>query len=511
MSKKEKYIIVNESPMRLRKKIIPKKHFTKNVVSTVEELVVSISEEPVVSIVEEPVVSIVEEPVVSIIEESFVSTVENFKNLTIYDDDKEYNPEEFYEEIGCNLANAEESNEEDSEPNGLTIVKTKFGKPKLCYEGHYYTIDKVRGTKFFEPVVITNGHNHLPDPSRTECLLAIDKLKSLAQLTNQNLRAIIKSEQIDLTNKSSAKMTRHTNLTQMVKRVQSKKVDSGDVTKTREQINIPDCLMNTYSGERFLLDDSGSDDEERVLIFGTKNNIDLLETNPEWYCDGTFAVSPSLFYQVFTINKAIWNAIVNVFPGTQIVGCYFHLVQNLWKQVQGNSLTKRYCSDGNIRKAFRCLQSLVFVPKKDVVYSFMELKKNCPNGILSVYNYFEKNYIGCLKTNSVSVRKVPLFPIHIWNMSDRVVNDLPRTNNSLESWHKQFELDTKKHQSVFKLIEQFRLEQQNTDVLSSQLTSGDFYKRKKKEANRDEAIKKLVKEFKRECLMNWFDKFILLL
>ncbi|CAF1038891.1 unnamed protein product [Brachionus calyciflorus] len=43
--------------------------------------------------------------------------------------------------IGCDLSNAE-----DSEPNGLTIVKTKFGKPKLCYEGHYYTIDKVTGT-----------------------------------------------------------------------------------------------------------------------------------------------------------------------------------------------------------------------------------------------------------------------------------------------------------------------------------------------------------------------------
>ncbi|CAF1038870.1 unnamed protein product [Brachionus calyciflorus] len=91
----------------------------------------------------------------------------------------------------------------------------------------------------------------------------------------------------------------------MVKQVQSKKVDSGDVAKTREQINIPDCLMNTYSDERFLLDDSGSDDEERVLIFETKNNIDLLETNPEWYCDGTFAVSASLFYQVLTINVIV--------------------------------------------------------------------------------------------------------------------------------------------------------------------------------------------------------------
>ncbi|CAF0981176.1 unnamed protein product [Brachionus calyciflorus] len=52
----------------------------------------------------------------------------------------------FYKEIGSNLSNAEESNEEDSEPNGLTIVKTKLGKPKLCYEGHYYAIDKVTGT-----------------------------------------------------------------------------------------------------------------------------------------------------------------------------------------------------------------------------------------------------------------------------------------------------------------------------------------------------------------------------
>lgn len=48
-------------------------------------------------------------------------------------------------------------------------------------------------------------------------------------------------------------------------------------------------------------------------------------------------------------------------------------------------------------------------------------------------------------------------------MFNRVVEDLPRTNNSLESWHKVFELTCKNHPAVNKLIEHFRIAQQNTE------------------------------------------------
>ncbi|RNA11661.1 hypothetical protein BpHYR1_008321 [Brachionus plicatilis] len=79
--------------------------------------------------------------------------------------------------------------------------------------------------------------------------------------------------------------------------------------------------------------------------------------------------------------------------------------------------------------------------KKNQNYCVLKIKNIAPSNINSLLDYFEKYYIG---------KAVPLLPIHIWNINDRVLQDFPRTNNSLESWHKQFEIDAKKHQTVFK-------------------------------------------------------------
>lgn len=39
-----------------------------------------------------------------------------------------------------------------------------------------------------------------------------------------------------------------------------------------------------------------------MLVFGTEANIDRLAESPYWIMDGTFKVSPNLFYQVYTIH-----------------------------------------------------------------------------------------------------------------------------------------------------------------------------------------------------------------
>ena len=36
-------------------------------------------------------------------------------------------------------------------------------------------------------------------------------------------------------------------------------------------------------------------------------------------------------------------------------------------------------------------------------------------------------------------RRRPCFPQELWNVCERVVEDLPRTNNSLEGWHRAFD------------------------------------------------------------------------
>ncbi|CAF0709721.1 unnamed protein product [Brachionus calyciflorus] len=412
-----------------------------------------------------------------------------------------YNPDQMYNNE--NVYIFEENNSTVEEISSIELIISGV-EPNIkiewkCEQFNFNSFGKCNGRVktigYYEPVEEVTSHNHLPDPAKTECLLALEKLKDLATKTSQNPRSIIKQSQTGLSQESASKMVRANNLTQVIKRIQNNKIDSHDkATCVRETI--------TYDNEIFLLDDSGEDDNERVIIFSKEANIKLLNSSSDWFCDGTFAVSPKIFYQLYTINvlvngknlpvvyallcnkkeesynklfnmlnhyiknqpkniltdfeKAVLNALRLAYPGTRLVRCYFHLVQNFWKHIQSFGLVKLYASDADIRKNFKFLQALAFVPKKDVIFCLNQIKANCPNKFMPMLNYFEKYYIGNLKKNSSSIRHVPLFTIDLWNIHDRIVNGLPRTNNSLESWHKQFELDAKKHQTVFKLVEQFR-------------------------------------------------------
>ena len=55
-----------------------------------------------------------------------------------------------------------------------------------------------------------------------------------------------------------------------------------------------------------------------------------------------------------------------------------------------------------------------------------------------------------------------------------MVNNLPPTNNSVEAWHRSFQqtIDCY-HPSVFKLIEQFRKEQDHVEIQLEKYNSGD--------------------------------------
>jgi hypothetical protein len=61
-----------------------------------------------------------------------------------------------------------------------------------------------------------------------------------------------------------------------------------------------------------------------------------------------------------------------------------------------------------------------------------------------------------------------------------------------------FELTCKKHPTVNKLIERFRVEQQNTDILYDQIQAGDVYLRKKQSILKDEAIIEILSVHKKK-------------
>ena len=65
---------------------------------------------------------------------------------------------------------------------------------------------------------------------------------------------------------------------------------------TDRHFDVPDELAP------FLLQDSGKDDKERILIFEDASMINLLSLSNTWRVDGTFKLSSEIFPQFYAID-----------------------------------------------------------------------------------------------------------------------------------------------------------------------------------------------------------------
>ena len=87
---------------------------------------------------------------------------------------------------------------------------------------------------------------------------------------------------------------------------------------------IPQEFQITEIGEQFLLYDSGVGDEERILVFGSPQGLQLLSQSDNWYADGTFKVIPEVFYQLYTVHAQC---------GGRIFPCIFALLPNKMEEI----------------------------------------------------------------------------------------------------------------------------------------------------------------------------------
>lgn len=174
--------------------------------------------------------------------------------------------------------------------------------------------------------------------------------------------------------------------------------------------------------ERFLLQDSGDQDDQRILLFGREYHATWSNQMDELFIDGTFLLSPPLFSQIFIIlarrdrgfvfpvlfallpNKsartyarlfemihttwpdlnpnvincdfetALHQALRNgPFQNARIQGCFFHLVQNMRKHLAQFNLLGRYQTDADFALQARMITSVAFVPPVDVIYALSRL------------------------------------------------------------------------------------------------------------------------------------------
>jgi hypothetical protein len=102
------------------------------------------------------------------------------------------------------------------------------------------------------------------------------RAREKAKATSDPPRRIIADEVGLLSEQASSQLGTNRNLAAIINRKRRKEKSAPQAPRTRFGFEIPDTYTTLSNGETFLLADSGSEDEDRILIFGAPSMISLM-------------------------------------------------------------------------------------------------------------------------------------------------------------------------------------------------------------------------------------------
>lgn len=262
--------------------------------------------------------------------------------------------------------------------------------------------------------------------------------------------------------------------------------------------------IKTIKKEPFLLI---ADIINKIVVFSCETNLRVLCNSPKVYMDGTFKYCCKYFYQLFTIHilqnghyiplvfvllpnketrtyatmlkliqtkcselnlifkpkfvvvdfeKAIHNAISNIWPDAIIQGCKFHLTQAWYRKILNLGLSKEYKDcESETGKWLKYLFGLPYLNPTEVgdafVFDFVEIQPK-DDRISKLSDYLVDTYL-----NEDSD-----FPPSMWAAASASAE---RTTNACESFHAHFnESFYNKHPHIFQFLEVLGRFQTNTYI-----------------------------------------------
>lgn len=318
-------------------------------------------------------------------------------------------------------------------------------------------------------------HTHAPSREAVAAEEILQKVKRKAtEHPEQPPAQLLRSELGGVPDAVLSQLPDQVALAQSVRRARRRDLPANP-TKLSALGELPEVFQKTLLGENFLLYDSGApqvddesededepeptDDEEapvrkRVLVFGTRRNVELLCQSRTWFIDGTFRTAPHIFTQIFTIQglrrragkpdeesslpfiyalltskkkedyaevlRAVRDATAHfnvahcnpqrimsdfelsiiqacreVYPQVPIATCFFHLSQSIFRQIQQKGLQVAYNDecDRRLRNYTHMLTALAFVPVGDVEAAFEELRSSSPPTLRPIMDYFAEYYV----------------------------------------------------------------------------------------------------------------------
>lgn len=320
------------------------------------------------------------------------------------------------------------------------------------------------------------------------------------------------------------------------------------------QLTLTPMVSILDDGTQFLLHDSGPG-TDRIIMFATERNMELLSRCSIFFSDGTFSTAPTnLFSQLYTVhgeisageekivvplvyvflpnklqrtyekmlevirdkvalNPQTWNvdfekgainAIDKYWPNVT-KGCYFHLQQSVYRKVIELGCKSNYENDGQFAHHIKCISALAFLPDHEVDEAFRTLTNHSafPVEATQIAGYFHKTYIGLNQPDSNVGRA--LFPIKFWNVNERTKNNEHRTNNQVEGWHRRFQsVLACGNPGFFTCVKALKKEQVNTMDKVNRLQAGfAVQKKKSKYVELNKRLKKIVDEREERTVMEF--------
>ena len=142
-----------------------------------------------------------------------------------------------------------------------------------------------------------NEHTHVDDGCNVQRARIAERVREEASTSRENPEMLISNATFGLNDEVRA-VLHVPNLKRTVQRERVRNQAAPVKPQSLETLIIPDeyqriLLDANFGEEQFLLYDSG-EEESRILIFGTDDNLAVLGRSEKWQCDGTFKVAPML-------------------------------------------------------------------------------------------------------------------------------------------------------------------------------------------------------------------------
>ncbi|CAF2107916.1 unnamed protein product [Rotaria magnacalcarata] len=144
--------------------------------------------------------------------------------------------------------------------------------------------------------------------------------------------------------------------------------------------------------------------------------------------------------------------------------CLFHFGQSVWRHVRNKELSTKYKEDEHFGFNVKMLIGLAYLSLSDVITGFDIVASEFDDDADDLFDYFEKTWISEPRGRGAG-RKKPQFDHVLRNVYDRVITNLPQSNNSVEGWHNAFTSRvTVAHPTIKKLVEKIRREQSKFEI-----------------------------------------------